>query len=119
MSEHRVEEPVEAGVQGSWMARNIRRFAVPIMLFWVAIAAFTNVFAPQLEVVGAAHSVSMNAADSPSIMAMRHIGKVFNEYDSDSAAMVVLEGDQPLGADAHHYYDDLVKRIVHSRWARP
>ena len=25
--------------------------------------------------------------------------------------MVVLEGDQPLGADAHRYYDDLVKRI--------
>ncbi|MDT5361260.1 MAG: putative drug exporter of the superfamily [Mycobacterium sp.] len=112
MSEHRVDEPVEAAaVQGSFMARNIRRFAVPIMIIWVGIAAFTNVFAPQLEVVGAAHSVSMNAPDSPSIMAMRHIGKVFNEYDSDSAAMVVLEGDQPLGADAHHYYDDLVKRI--------
>ena len=79
MSEHRVEEPVEAeAVQGSFMARNIRRFAVPIMFIWIAIAAFTNVAAPQLEVVGAAHSVSMNAPDSPSIEAMRHIGKVFN-----------------------------------------
>ena len=50
--------------------------------------------------------MSMNAADSPSIQAMRHIGKVFGEFDSDSAAMIVLEGDQPLGADAHHFYDD-------------
>ena len=25
--------------------------------------------------------------------------------------MVVLEGDQPLGADAHRYYDELVKRF--------
>jgi RND superfamily putative drug exporter len=94
------------------MARNIRRFAVPIMLLWVAIAALTNVFAPQLEVVGAAHSVSMNAPDSPSIAAMRHIGKVFGEFDSDSAAMVVLEGDQPLGDAAHHFYDTLVKRLA-------
>jgi RND superfamily putative drug exporter len=107
MSDHRVE----GSVQGSWMARNIRRFAVPIMLLWVAIAALTNVFAPQLEVVGAAHSVSMNAPDSPSIAAMRHIGKVFGEFDSDSAAMIVLEGDQPLGDGAHHFYDTLVKRL--------
>ena len=35
------------------MARIIRRLAVPIVLLWVAIAALTNVFAPQLEVVGA------------------------------------------------------------------
>ena len=38
MSEHRVEEPVDAGVQGSFMARNIRRFAVPIMIICAAVA---------------------------------------------------------------------------------
>ncbi len=42
---------------------------------------------------------------------MRHIGQVFNEFDSDSAAMIVLEGDQPLGDDAHHFYDTLVQRL--------
>ena len=51
MSEH----GVEGSVQGSRAARTIRRLAVPIMFLWVAIAALTNVFAPQLEVVGAAH----------------------------------------------------------------
>ncbi|KGI69762.1 MMPL family transporter [Mycolicibacterium rufum] len=105
MSEHRVDgEP-------SRVAHLIRVLCVPILLVWVAVAALTNIAAPQLEVVGAERSVSMNAADSPSIKAMRHIGQTFQEFDSDSAAMIVLEGDQPLGADAHRYYDTLVKRL--------
>ena len=115
MSDHRLDDPVEtpsARTEGSRTARNIRRLAVPILLLWVAVAALTNIAAPQLEVVGAERSVSMNAADSPSIMAMRHIGKVFDEFDSDSAAMIVLEGDKPLGADAHHFYDEMVKRLA-------
>ena len=32
--------------------------------------------------------------------------------------MVVLEGDQPLGADAHRYYDELVKRFNAGHQAR-
>ena len=112
MSEHRVADPIDHPAEGSRTARNIRRLAVPILLLWVAVAALTNIVAPQLEVVGAARSVSLNAADSPSIQAMRHIGEKFDEFDSDSAAMIVLEGDQPLGADAHHFYDTLVQRLA-------
>ena len=107
MSEHRVEDSVE----GSRPARVIRRLAVPILLLWIAVAAVSNIISPQLEVVGAARSVPLNAADSPSIEAMRHIGQVFDEFDSDSAAMIVLESNQPLGAEAHRYYDTLVKRL--------
>ncbi|MEC9326183.1 MAG: MMPL family transporter [Actinomycetota bacterium] len=107
MSEHRVEDAVE----GSRPARVIRRLAVPILLLWIAVAAVSNIISPQLEVVGAARSVPLNAADSPSIEAMRHIGQVFDEFDSDSAAMIVLESDQPLGAEAHRYYDTLVERL--------
>ena len=66
----------------------IRVLALPIMLVWLGIAALTNIVAPQLEVVGAERSVAMNATDSPSIEAMRHIGQKFQEFDSDSAAMV-------------------------------
>lgn len=110
MSEHghRVEAPVE----GSRMARLIRRLALPILLVWLGVAALTNIAAPQLEVVGAERSVSMNASDAPSIMAMHHIGQVFDEFKSDSAAMIVLESDQALGEDAHHYYDGLVRRLA-------
>ena len=35
----------------------------------------------------------------------------FQEFDSNSSAMVVLEGDQPLGDDAHKYYDGLVDKL--------
>ena len=119
MSEHRVADPIDHPAEGSRTARNIRRLAVPILLLWVAVAALTNIVAPQLEVVGAARSVSLNAADSPSIQAMRHIGEKFDEFDSDSAAMIVLEGDQPLGADAHHFYDTLVQRLAQDTTARP
>ena len=55
--------------------------------------------------------MALSSPDSPSLQAFQRIGKVFHEFDSDSAAMVVLEGDQPLGADAHRYYDELVKRF--------
>lgn len=92
-------------------ARLIWTLALPILLAWVAIAVLSNVVSPQLETVGEERSVAMNAPDSPSIMAMRHIGQKFEEFDSDSAAMIVLEGDQKLGQDAHDYYDVLVKKL--------
>ncbi len=95
----------------STVAHTIRLLAVPIVLFWVAVAALTNALVPQLEVVGEAHNVALSSPDSPSLQAFKRIGEKFGEFDSDSAAMVVLEGDQPLGAEAHRYYDDLVKRI--------
>jgi len=99
-------------VEASKPARLIATLCVPIVLLWVAVAAMTNIVAPQLEVVGAARSVGLNAPDAPSIQAMRHIGQVFGEFDSDSSAMIVLEGEQPLGADAHHFYDILVQRLA-------
>lgn len=93
------------------VAKWIRRLCVPIVLFWLAIAALTNVLVPQLEVVGEEHNVALSSPDSPSLQAFQRIGEVFEEFDTDSAAMVVLEGDQPLGAEAHRYYDELVKRF--------
>ena len=107
MSEHRVEDPV----RHSRVARNIRRFAIPIAIFWVAVAALTSVLVPTLEIVGARHTVAQSSPDSPSLKAMKHIGAVFGEFDSDSNAMIVLEGDQPLGADAHQFYATLVKKL--------
>ncbi len=102
----------DVAMKGSRPAHIIGALCVPIVLLWVAVAAVTNIVAPQLEVVGAARSVGLNAPDAPSIQAMRHIGQVFAEFDSDSSAMIVLEGDQPLGADAHHFYDTLVQRLA-------
>ncbi|RFZ02619.1 Membrane transport protein mmpL8 [Mycobacterium marinum] len=91
----------------------IRRLAVPIVLLWLALAAITNASVPQLEDVGKTHNVAMNSPDAPSLQATKRIGKVFGEFDSDSSAMVVLEGDNPLGADAHKFYDTLIHKLEH------
>ena len=93
------------------VADAIRRFSPLIAFFWLGLAVLTNVFVPQLETVAQAHNVSLSPQDAPSLQASKRIGKVFHEFDSDSAAMIVLEGDQPLGADAHHYYDGLIKKL--------
>ncbi|MBB3601140.1 RND superfamily putative drug exporter [Mycolicibacterium sp. BK556] len=92
-------------------ARACRMLAAPILLVWLVIAAVSNALVPQLEVVGEEHNVALSPTDAPSLQAFKQIGKVFGEFDSDSAAMIVLEGDQPLGADAHAYYDELVRRV--------
>ena len=94
-----------------WVPHTIRRLSVPILLLWVGIAALTNIFVPNLEDVGKAHNVSLSSPDAPSLQAQKRIGKVFHEFNSDSAAMVLLEGDKPLGADAHHFYDILVRKL--------
>ncbi|MGV9797096.1 MMPL/RND family transporter [Mycobacterium sp. NPDC003449] len=89
----------------------LRRFSAAIVFFWLAVAMVTNVFVPQLETVAEAHNASLSPQDAPSLQAAKRIGKVFDEFSSDSSAMIVLEGDQPLGADAHHYYDGLVDKL--------
>jgi RND superfamily putative drug exporter len=93
------------------IARWIRMLAIPIILGWVLLVALLNVTVPQLETVGQMRSVSMSPAEAPSVIAMKKVGEVFEEYKSDSAVMILLEGDAPLGAAAHKYYDDLVDKL--------
>lgn len=94
------------------IARTIRRLSVPILLFWLGLAAATNIAVPQLEAVGEAHAVSMSPDDAPAIQAVKRVGQVFKESDSDSAVMVVLEGQAPLGDAAHRFYDDLIRKLA-------
>jgi RND superfamily putative drug exporter len=98
-------------VRRTSLADTIRRLSVPIILLWLAAAAITNVVVPQLEEVGKAHNVAMSSPDAPSLQAMKRIGLVFGEFDSDSAAMIVLEGEGPLGDDAHQFYDTLIQKL--------
>jgi len=93
------------------IARMIHRFAVPIIFFWVAVAVVLSVFVPSLEVVGNERSVSLSPKDAPSFVAMKRIGHAFNEGETDSSAMIVLEDDQPLGDDAHRFYDVLIRKL--------
>ena len=100
------EQPRRTGV-----ARWIRRLAIPIIVGWIALIAVLYLAVPQLEVVGQMRSVSMSPKEAPSVIAMMRVGKVFEEFDSDSSAMIVLEGDHRLGADAHRFYDDMVDKL--------
>ena len=72
-------------------------------------------FVPSLEEVGQERSVTMSPGDAPSVIALRHIGRAFNEGTTDSVAMIVIEGDKPLGDDAHRYYDTLIRRLREDR----
>jgi putative drug exporter of the RND superfamily len=89
----------------------IRRLSVPILLFWLALAAITNIAVPQLEDIGKTHNVALNSPDAPSLKAIKQIGQKFQEFDTDSQAMIVLEGDKPLGADAHKFYDEMIRKL--------
>jgi RND superfamily putative drug exporter len=93
------------------LPRFIRTFAVPIIIGWVALIAVLNTIVPQLDTVGQMRSVSMSPDDAQSVIATRHVGEVFGEYKSNSSVMIVLEGQNPLGADAHAYYDQIVKKL--------
>jgi RND superfamily putative drug exporter len=98
-------------VRQPFLPHNIRRLSVPILLLWVGLAALTNIAVPPLEEVAKAHNVALNSPDAPSLQAMQRMGKVFHEFDSDSAAMILLESDKPLGDDAHRFYNTLVHKL--------
>ena len=102
--------PLEAAPRPP-IARAIRLFAIPIIVGWIALTVLVNVIAPSLDKVGAAHSVPMTAKDAPSTIAMLRIGKDFQQFDSDTTAMVLLEGQNKLGDDAHRFYDKLITKL--------
>ncbi len=91
-----------------FVARTIRAGAVPMILVWVAITAGLNLLLPQVESVSKHNAVSMSPQDAPSVIAAKKMGAKFAESTSDSIAMVVLTGDEPLGETAHRYYDQLI-----------
>ncbi|MFV8171588.1 MMPL family RND transporter [Mycolicibacterium peregrinum] len=93
------------------LASMIRRFSPLIILGWVAITVLVTVAVPPLEVVERDHSVSLSPPDAPSVKAMTRMGELFQESNSESVAVIVLEGEEPLGEAAHKYYDSLVDQL--------
>ncbi|WP_422743738.1 RND family transporter [Mycobacterium sp. WMMD1722] len=103
--------PPQRPAKRPMIPRLIRMFAVPLILIWIAIIAFLNVSVPQLEEVGQMRAVSMSPQDAPSMISMQKVGELFEEGDSDSNVMIVLEGEQPLGDDAHAFYDQMIDKL--------
>ena len=54
-----------------FVARMIRRLALPIILAWLAITVIVTIGVPSLEQVEQAHAVSENPQDAPSFKAAK------------------------------------------------
>lgn len=93
------------------IAHLIRVLAIPVILFWIAVAVILAVVTPPLDTIADQHAVSLSPKGSIAFQSMLNIGKKFQQFDSDSTAMVVLEGQDKLGASAHDYYNEIVKKL--------
>jgi putative drug exporter of the RND superfamily len=89
----------------------IRVLAVPIILLWILITVVVSTIAPTLEEVGEAHAAPMTPEDAASMKAMMLMGHNFKEFNSNSTVMIVVEGQQPLGDDAHKYYGSIIAQL--------
>ncbi len=98
-----------------FLGRMVRVFSLPIVLAWVFLAVVLGMFVPSLGEVAATRSVPLSPLNAPSYQAMLNIGKVFEQYDSDSTAMVVLEGEDHLGDAAHQFYDEIIAKLEADR----
>lgn len=98
-------------VRRPFVARIIRRFSVLIILAWLAITVGVTLFVPPLEQVEREKSVPLVVSDAPSYQAAMRMGKLFSESSPESMAIIVLEGQQPLGEEAHKYYDEVIRQF--------
>jgi RND superfamily putative drug exporter len=93
------------------VARTIHRFSALIILAWLAIAVIVTIGVPPLEQVEREHSLSLVPQDAPAVQAMKRMGDDFKESNSENVAVLVLEGEQALGDDAHNYYDGVIRQL--------
>jgi len=93
------------------MARTIYRLSVPIILAWLAAVVALSIGLPSLDQVAREHAVSLNPTDAPSYQAGLRVNESFKQPGAGNAAMMLLEGEQPLGNDAHEYYNRLIAEL--------
>ena len=86
------------------IARAIYRLSLPIIVAWLAAVAVLTIGVPSLDLVAQEHSVSVEPTDSPSYIAAKRVQKAFQQSgksEAGSVVTIILEGEQPLGDDAH------------------
>ncbi|BBZ22528.1 RND family transporter [Mycolicibacter hiberniae] len=106
--EHQNERPAKR----PFFAHLLRVFAVPIIIVWIVLTVLVNVLVPQLEVISEEHSAPLAPIDAPSMIASKLVGENFEEYQSNSTVMMVVVGEEELGEAAHHYYDEIVAKLI-------
>jgi RND superfamily putative drug exporter len=97
------------------IARAIHYLSVPIIVAWLAAAAFLTFGVPSLDAVAHEHSVSVDPTDAPSYVAAKRVQQAFDRSESGSGAIIILEGEQPLGDDARAYYERLIRTLEDDR----
>ena len=107
MSAHSAQKPR--------FAKAIRKYSILVVLAWVAFTIVINTVVPQLEPVTDANQGPLVPLDAPSSKALIHIGESFKESDSNSLAMVILEGDHKLDDDDHKFYDVLASKLENDK----
>jgi len=93
------------------VARTIYRLSVPIILAWLAVVVALGTGLPPLEQIASEHAVSLNATDAPSYKAALRVSESFKQTGAGNPAIMLLEGEQPLGDDAHEYYNRLIEKL--------
>ena len=105
-------EGPEEEVKRPRAARLARKFALPIVLFWVLAAIVTNVFVPSIEENTKANAKALTPRDAPSSEAALVQGGAFRESDYTSAVVILFETQgRKLGDEDHQYYNELVRRL--------
>ncbi|MFN3007916.1 RND family transporter [Mycolicibacterium wolinskyi] len=86
--------------------------AIPVIVCWVALAGVLNLAVPQLETVIKEHARSFLPDDAPSVQAISKMGQYFGQTGTNNFVYVLLEGDKPLGSQAHEFHDKLLATLT-------
>ncbi|MFW0788428.1 RND family transporter [Gordonia sp. CPCC 205333] len=110
------------------LARFLYACSLPVIGLWLLIAGGMNLVVPQLESTVTSHAQSFLPDEASSVQALVKMGKYFGGGGSNNFVYVLLEGDKPLGSEAHAYYKQLLGTLtadtthVHSAmdlWSNP
>lgn len=93
------------------LARLLYTFALPVIMLWLGAAGALNLAVPQLETVIKEHARSFLPDDAASVQAIVKMGNHFGGAGTNNFVYLLLEGQAPLGPEAHQYYSTLLDRI--------
>src|ERR1700754_4743584 len=105
--------PPDPAPRRPFIARNIRRFAPVVALAWLALLFVLNTIVPPLEPVCDETREPLVPVDAPSVKALKHIGEVFREGDSNSLVFILFEADHRLDEKDHAFYNEMVAKLRH------
>ncbi|EFV14148.1 RND family transporter [Segniliparus rugosus] len=92
-------------------ARLLYGLSVPIIIAWLSLAYELNLAVPQLEQVVERHALSFLPDEAASVKALANMGRYFGQGSTNNFVTVLLEGNAPLGEDAHRYYTALMQKL--------